>query len=144
MRTLGKFLKCSKGNAIIEFAFFATTALFMFPVGIDFAKIINVSMELSSAVRTGMQYAVANPTNTATVSTIVQNASGLPSANVTATTTQFCECNGTSMASCGSTCAGTIAKYDTISASYSVSTLISYRFVSNPYTVTRTIKVRVN
>ncbi len=139
---LSKLRKDQQGVVAIEMAFFLLAFSFMVIGVINFGLIVSASVQLSEALRTGEQFALFQPSNTSGITQTVQNATSLPSQNVSSTATTFCECNGLS-ASCQSSCNGTMATYVTVTAAYSVPLIISYPGLSNPYPLNKSVSVRV-
>ncbi len=144
MRAVMQHFRNCAGSATVEFALIATSVIAVLPLIWDIANVTNGSMALNGGLRAGMQYALTSPSDSAGIAQVTQTASGF-SSGVSTTSPQTCTCSGQSVA-CGSTCAGggTPAKYVTITASYSVPTLLPYTgFPSNAFPISSSVVVRV-
>jgi len=111
----------------------------------DMAQVTSSSMVLSGSMRAGVQYAMSLPSDNAGIANVIQNASGFPSGSVTVSTTQYCACSDT-VTSCGGTCSGNTpqAVYETITANYSVPTLLPYTsYPNNAFPISRTVSMRI-
>jgi Flp pilus assembly protein TadG len=137
-----KLHKNQQGVTAIEMALILPIITFLVIALIDFGATTKASVELSGALRTGEQFAVGQPSNISNITSVVKNATTLPSRKVAVTTATFCECDGISGA-CGSTCNSGLATFVTIKAAYSVPLLISYPTIPNPFPLTKTVSVRV-
>jgi|GEM_PF-1291333 len=149
MKKLGiifnRFLRNQKGAAAVEFALVAVSFVFLIPVAVDIATVINKSIILSSSVRAGVQYAISYPDDNTGITNVVRTASGFPAADVSVSITQFCQCAGAS-SSCGSICSsGAVANtYNTITASYAVPIILPYdNYPTNSYTISKSATVQV-
>lgn len=141
--TLRRDARGQDGVAAVEMALcFVVLLAFLLPM-IDVANIAYTGTRLNSAVRTGAQYAMSYPTDTSGIQSVVTQATNLPSASVTATVSTSCECNGAA-ASCSSSCAGTLATFRTISASYDLPMIMGYPGFANPYPVSKQVVVRTD
>ncbi|MDE3015522.1 MAG: pilus assembly protein [Pseudomonadota bacterium] len=133
------------GAATVEFAIVATTVIIIVPLIWDLASVISSSMSLSGAMRAGIQYALSQPSDNAGIAQVIQTASGFPANSVTVTTAQSCTCSGSS-ATCGRSCSdgGNPAMYDTVTANYSVPTMLPYaNYPNNSFSISKTVTVRV-
>ncbi len=136
-------LKNCEGSVIAEFALMALCFIALIPVICDVAAVINSSMILSGAVRSGTQYAISDPDDNSGIINVVRTASGYSGSTVTVT--QFCQCLSANT-TCGSVCSdGTGAKtYDTITATYSVPIILPYaNYPNNSYNITQYATVQV-
>ncbi len=142
---ISKLIKNQAGAVTVEFALIAVSFIFLIPVAVDVATVINKSIILSSSVRAGVQYAISNPDNTSGITTAVRTASGFPTGSVTVTVTQFCQCSGAN-ATCSSVCSdGAVARtYDTITANYSVPIILPYgNYPNNSYAISKSATVQI-
>lgn len=136
--------KDCEGVAVVEMALIIAAIFAAVPLIFDLASVIKSSMSLNGGLRAGIQLAIAQPSNTSGITTTIQTASGFPSNSVTVSTTEFCECSGVS-ATCGIACYGGANpyKYVTVTASYSVPTLLHYPgFPSSSYPLSKSVTVR--
>lgn len=132
-----------EGVAGIEMALCFTLLLaFLLPM-VDVAQITYTAIRLNSAVRIGAQYAMSYPTDTSGIQSVITQATNLPSASVTADVSTSCECDGVS-ASCAASCAGTLANFVTVSASYNLPMIMGYPGFANPYPVSKQVVVRTD
>lgn len=142
---LRRFRNDSQGVVTVEFALITVSALVFLPLIWDLASVISSSMSLSGSMRAGMQYAMSLPSDSTGIANVIQTASGFPSNSVTVTVSQSCECSG-SVVTCGGTCSGggQQAKYETITAQYSVPTMLPYtNYPSSAFPISRTVSVRI-
>src|SRR3954449_11084270 len=80
------------GNVAVEFALIAPVAILML-VGItDYGMAVYDRMQLSSAVRAGIQYALHHSANPAIIEQVVMSALTIDHAAVTVTAAEVCEC----------------------------------------------------
>jgi Flp pilus assembly protein TadG len=143
--SFNRFIKNQTGATTVEFALVAVSFIFLIPVAVDIATVINKSITLSSSVRAGIQYAINNPNDNSGITQVIKTASGFPSTDVSVTVTQFCQCSGVS-STCGSVCSsGAMANtYDTITANYSVPIILPYaNYPNNSYDITKSASVQV-
>lgn len=112
---------------------------------IDYGLAIYSKMRLTSAVRSGVQYALANPTNNAGITTVITSATSLAGIAVD-TPVQTCECADTSSISCTSgTCRdGSTKRYFlTIAAHYAFSPLFpAVSVIPSPLSTTTIIRTK--
>ncbi len=134
------FVRCLRAAVAIELALLAPVLLLMLVGVIDFGGAIYERMQLTSAARAGVQFAIqsaANADDTAGILQAVQTAGSLDAANITITTTQFCGCADGSAAACGDTCGGDApaGTYVSVTVVEQFSTLFTYPGISNPITL---------
>lgn len=145
MRTLlGAFHRLhrqTEGAAAIEFALITTGLIFIIIPMIDVGQALINSLRIDSALRAGLQYAISEPDDSAGIQSAVQNGTTIASASITPGITTFCECDGTTQ-TCGTSCAGTMATYKTISATYNMPLLMDYPGFANPYPISRSVTFR--
>ena len=104
---------------------------------IDFGGAIHERMQLTSAARAGVQFALqssGNVDDTAGILLAVSRAGELVDADITITTFQFCGCPDGSAASCGGTCGGggQAGTYVSVTVVEQFKTLFTYPGISNP------------
>lgn len=94
----------TRGVTAVEFAL-ALPILLLFVLGLsEMGLAVNEKMRLQSAARSGAQFALAAPTDTAGIIGAVEQASGLVAADIQVAVTTFCGCaDGTDVA-CDSQC----------------------------------------
>ena len=92
------------GNAAVEFALIAPVAMLMLVGVTDYGMAVYDRMQLSSAVRAGIQYAMHHSANPATIEQVVMSALTIDHAAVTVTAAQVCECPGGAAAECDEAC----------------------------------------
>jgi Flp pilus assembly protein TadG len=138
------FNKDERGAITVEMAVIATAVFFMVPIMMDLTALISGSMILASSVRAGDTIALAQPSNTSAIGEAIAQASGLPTSSVIVGTSTFCECDTVSTLCSTTTCpgGGTPATYMTISAQYTVPTILEYP-TPNPFTLTKSNTLRV-
>ena len=125
LRTLAA---ADNGNALIELAIAAPIIAIVLTGVLDVGGMAYTSMTLQSAARSGAQYAMKNPTDTAGIAQTVISSSGLNPQQVTVTSNNFCECaNGASVA-CGGVCAdgGPNRAFVSVAVQQSYRTLLPY------------------
>jgi Flp pilus assembly protein TadG len=145
VKRLKTFSKDCRGAATIEMALVATSMIVFAPLIMDLATVITSSVALGGGLRTGMQFALGQPANTAGITQAVQTASGLGN-GVAVTSSETCDCSGTAVV-CSSTCplGGSPAAYVAITAKYSVPTLLPYSgYPQNSFPINKAVTVRVH
>lgn len=118
---LRKFTRADGGISAVEMALIAPVLMIIFMGLIDYGIAIFSKMELTSAVRSGAQYALINSASMSSIQTTVSSSSNLTPANLVVTMPyETCECSdGTLDATCTVTCsANTLRHYVVISATY--------------------------
>jgi hypothetical protein len=104
---------------------------------IDYGGQVLEAMSLDSAVRSGMEYARLNPTDTSGIQSAVTQAAKTPSATLSVGVTQSCECIAGTSVSCTDPCAGgeSLMKFITITATSPYATIIPYPEFVSPSTL---------
>jgi Flp pilus assembly protein TadG len=104
----GGFGGCERGAIAVELAVIMSLLTTLVIGVLEYAQAIHQSIALEHAARAGAEYALRFPNDTNGIQAAVANAGTVDSANLTVTTTQFCECpNGTSI-DCAGTCTGSV------------------------------------
>ncbi len=141
MRTLFRsFVRCVRASVAIELALLTPVLLFMLIGLIDFGGAIHERMQLTSAARAGVQFALqsnANIDDIAGILLAVTTAGELDTADITVTTTQFCGCADGSAAACDAFCTGggSAGTYVSVTVVEQFSTLFPYPGLGNPITL---------
>lgn len=137
--------RARKGSVFVEFALVVPLFLLLCVAGIDLARVFNTAMLLQGATRTGLEYAgqsAAAAADASGIATLVSASAGNP-AGLTVNSNQFCTCSiGGIQTACSSKCSGKIT-YVQVSASLPFQTLVTWPWVPQPLTVTRTGVIRV-
>jgi Flp pilus assembly protein TadG len=147
-----RLLPCLKlgdaGIAAVELALVTPMLALLMLGSFDWGRALYEEYRLEAAAQAGLQYATASTANLSNSSGIIAAARSDASdttSSLTVTTGQ-CTCpTGTSLCSAGTTCTGsTVAgTYQKVTVSESYSTIMTYGFVSNPFTLTGQAMVRV-
>lgn len=112
---IARLARCRRGAAAVEFGLLVPVLLVIMLGIVNYGLVMFNKMELVSAARSGVQLALADYTDTSAIKDAVVNATNLGLVTNDVTTTQFCECGGTTI-TCGDTsCTNEI--YMTITAS---------------------------
>nr|QOL00416.1 hypothetical protein [uncultured organism] len=136
------------GSAGIELALAAPLLALLITAGFDFGRALYEQHRLVAAARAGVQYAMQSTTDwtdTTDITAAVRADAG-DTANSLTVTPSTCTCPGgnspcsTSTTCSGSTIAGTYVK---VVVSESYSTVVSYPFVTSPFTISGQALVRV-
>jgi len=124
------------GNIAVEFALIAPVVLVML-VGIaDYGTAVYDRLQLSSAVRAGIQYATLPGVSTGAVQQVVTDALTSDPSAVTVTAQQVCECSDGTATACDQTCSdGTRRTFMRIDAVRQRDSLFTYRGISGPTTL---------
>lgn len=137
-----------KGIAALEFGLLAPVLLIAITGVLDYGIALYYKMQLSTAVRAGIQIAATDPTNanlTAIITEAATGATGLTGITVPAPTT-FCECsnNPNTAVGCASTCAGgTLQSFLTLTVNYTYAPLfLPAAAISNPITASATVRTQ--
>jgi Flp pilus assembly protein TadG len=136
-----------KGIAGVELALATPMLALLMAGGFDFGRAIYEQHRLSAAADAGIQYATASASNLANSSGIIAaaRADAADTTNSLTVTTGACTCpGGTTVCSTAATCSGSSVSgtYQKVTVSESYSTIMTYGFVSNPFTITATSLVR--
>jgi len=139
-------VRCRRGTVTIEFALVLPILLGLLIQIIDFGLAFHERIQLESAARAGLSFALADRTDTASIQDAVRQATGLPAGSLTVTVAEFCECpNGGGSVACGSGCGATPeAVYIQIDVQKTFDPLMPHRLLDEFYTLTGTAIGRVN
>ena len=123
-----RFWEAREGNFLVEYALFLPVFMILLAIAFDFGMAVYDSMSLKEAARAGAQYAMKAPSDSAGLTAVVSNATGVNPANLTITSNLSCQCaNGTSVG-CGTSCADGSATetYVSVSVQEPYTTLLPY------------------
>jgi Flp pilus assembly protein TadG len=136
------------GTAGIEFGLAVPMLVLLTTGSYDFGSALYQENRLIAAARAGVQYGIQSSstwTDTTDITTAVRNDAGDATDSLTVTATT-CTCPGgtspcsTATACSGSTVSGTYVK---VVVTESYSTLVSYPFITSPFTISGQALVRV-
>lgn len=96
----------NRGEAAISFTIMGMMLATLLAFSVDLGRATYDRMSLASAVRSGLQVALADSLNTPRVAATVAAASTLSGPAPTVTVRTFCECSGGATNDCSSTCPG--------------------------------------
>lgn len=137
-----------KGIAALEFGLLAPVLLIAITAVLDYGIALYYKMQLSTAVRAGIQIAATDPTNanlTAIITEAATGATGLSGISVPAPTT-FCECSTSPnvTVSCASSCAGgTLQTFLALTVNYTYTPLfLPAAAIANPITASATVRTQ--
>ena len=107
-----------RGSMAVEFALVVPVLLLFVGGIVDFGRAFYYQTELSQALRSGMQYALKAPTDSAGIAAVIGQSTSLP-ISVAAPVT-FCQCYDGTNVSCSGTCTvlGGMRNYVRLEASY--------------------------
>lgn len=134
MKKISHFLKASKGNVVIEFAFVLPVFVLLLSGVINFGLILANENQLNGVVSAGLLYAFGNSSVPAAVQLAMTNSTtNLSPLTVTATT--FCQCLDGTQPLCTNKCAdgSTPPKYVTVTAQSQVSLVALDFILSDPF-----------
>lgn len=132
-----------RGIISVELALIATAVFFALLPLADIASTIYNSQQLSSSIRTAMQYAAENPDDTAGIESVAEaNAGSLDTDAMSVTTSEFCECGG-SVYGCNNSCAYGMQTYLSVSATYDQTLLVDYPGYGQQFPITKELTVRI-
>ena len=97
-----RIIRDRRGSTAVEFALTMPVLLLFIGGVVDFGRAFYYQTELSQALRSGMQYALKAPTDTAGIASVINQSTSLPI--VTRTPVTFCQCYDGSNIGCSSTC----------------------------------------
>jgi len=97
--------KAQEGNFLIEYALFLPVLLLILAIMFDLGMALYDSMSLKEAARAGAQYAMKNPSDTAGLTQVVSDATGISALNLTVTSSESCQCADGTGVNCGTSCA---------------------------------------
>lgn len=137
-----------KGIAGMELALATPMLALLMCGGFDFGRAIYEQHRLTTAAEAGIQFATAASSNLSNSSGIIAaaRADASDTTNSLTVTTGSCTCpTGATLCSATATCTGSTVTgtYKKVTVSESYSTVMSYGFVSNPFTLTANSMVRV-
>lgn len=122
------------GAAAVEFALVAPFMMFLFVIGVDFARVFYAHIIVTNAARNGALYGIQDPTyatNTAGIqAAALQDCSDLTGVNVSSSTSTATDSTGTTIT------------YLTVNVTYTFQTVTSY-LASSSYTINQTCTMRV-
>ena len=125
---IARLARCRRGIAAVEFGLLVPVLLVLMLGIVNYGLVMFNKMELVSAARSGAQLALADYTDTSAIKDAVVNATSLSLDASDVTTTQFCECSGTSITCGDTTCTNEIYMTITVSDDFTlllVSTTLS-------------------
>lgn len=128
MSWIARLARCRRGVAAVEFGLLVPILLILMLGIVNYGLVMFNKMELVSAARSGTQLALADYTDTTSIKDAVVNATSLVLDASNVTTTQFCECSGTSITCGDSTCTNEIYLTVTVSDDFElllVSTILT-------------------
>lgn len=132
------------GNVAVEFALVCPVVLMLLAGIVDYGLAINSKMNLSSAVRAGLQHAMQDGVGLVQVEQSVLSALNGNTEDAAVTTTQICECPDGSAVDCFDTCpSGRRRTFIRIEASRPHATLMSWPGIESPTQLEVTARVRV-
>lgn len=139
-----KFITDQEGGPAIEFALVGGFIAVCLPAILDLTALINSNLKLSNGMRAGAQYALKYSSDNTGIAQAIASASNLSAEDLTVSTSQFCECNGSSN-SCSVNCTGgfQLAKYVNVTATYNISYQYNYEAMPYPLTLSKTTAVRI-
>jgi Flp pilus assembly protein TadG len=137
MRLLKKLFKDRCGTAAVEFGLVLPVLASIVILMPDVTQAASGAINMDSAVRAGIQYAMNGGTDATTVQTYVnQNWVSKPT-GATATASLACYCDGSTL-TCGQPCTGTLSSTVTIVASATVGGLV----INVPLSKTQSVRVQ--
>jgi len=145
---LRRLARDDKGIAGLELALATPMLVLLMTGGFDFGRAIYEQHRLTAASEAGIQYATASVSNLANSSGIIAaaRADAADTTNSLTVTAGSCTCpTGATLCAATTTCTGSTVtgSYEKVTVSESYSTIMSYPFVSNPFTLTAQSMVRV-
>ena len=138
-----KNLRSERGNAAVELALLAPILLVMLVGAVDMGMLIRERMQLASAARAGIQYAIqgiGNAGDTAGMQAAATGATNLVAANIVATAA--CECSDGTAVVCTGVC-GDSEMYVRVGVTESYRTFFSYPLIDNPVSLAEDAIVRI-
>lgn len=136
-----------RGSAILEFALSVFLLLLALTGVMEFGRVFYVAAEVSNAARAGVQWAALNPghpNDLVSMQTAATNdAVDVP---VTATASEFCECDDGTSVTCGvGVClTGPVRIYVRVVTTAPFNTVGTYPWIPRPITVTSQAILRVD
>ncbi len=136
-----------RGSAVLELAL-SVFLLAMILTGVtEFGRVFYVAAEVANAARAGVQWAALNPGHPNDLTSMQTAATNdAVNATITATASEFCECDDGSTATCATgTCTiGSVRTYVKVVATAPFSTVGVYPWIPRPITVTAQATLRVD
>ena len=127
------------GVAAVEFAIILPFLIAATMALVDYGAGVYWRTQLDAASRTGAQFAMDDDGNTTAIAVAVKAAIDLPAADVTVTTTEFCECVFGTVTPCTSTCGADEPRHFLrVEANYTLDTILI-----SPFSVTGETVIRV-
>jgi len=147
-RACRRLARDQSGIAGMELALATPMLALLMCGGFDFGRAIYEQHRLTTAAEAGIQFATAVSGNLTNSSGIIAAARADASDTTSSltVTTGSCTCpTGTTLCSTATTCTGSTVTgtYQKVTVSESYSTVMTYGFVSNPFTLTAQSMVRV-
>ena len=119
------------GVAAVELAIVLPLLMFIFAIGVDFARVFYAHIIVTNAARNGAVYGCENPTKAADTAGIqaaaLKDTTDLTSANISSST--YTDANG--------------VQYVTVNVTYSFQTVTSFLGVPSPLTINQICVMRV-
>lgn len=130
-------LRSTRGAVAVEFALIAPVLMLIILHLLDLGLAFNERMQVESAARAGIQYALHNRSDLNAISTTARNATRLDPNDLTVSVVEFCECPGGAAQVCGMSCAGgaVAARYMTVTVEKDFITLFSIGGFMNSVTL---------
>ena len=138
-------LKDRRGTSFIETAILIPALLMLCCGTMDFARVFYAGTEVASAAYAGAQFGALTPGNAGNTSGMTQAALNDASdlGGVTASSSNFCMCNG-SKVDCTSSCSGSVPDgYVSVTANYTFRTTLPYPGLPQSIALSRTAQMRV-
>jgi Flp pilus assembly protein TadG len=129
------------GPSAVEFALISAILVPMILGLVDYGLAQFKKMELVGAVRSGAQYTLLKGYDSDTVETIIGDATNIDAADLTISSSEFCEClDDTSISACGDSCddGDSNQKFVTITATYDFTPII----LPNTITISESTTIR--
>jgi len=121
---MGKIIGDRRGSVAVEFAFIAPVLMLFLGGIVDFGRAFYYQTELNQALRSGMQYALKAPTDSAGIAAVISQSTNVPiTVQMPAT---FCQRYDGSNVGCAGTCTGPggMRAYVRLDASYAWNPLL--------------------
>lgn len=133
------------GNTAVETALLAPVILFLLAGIVDYGGAVRERMALTSAVRSGLQYALDTGAGPAAVELAVQGALMEEAETTTVAATRFCECPDGDDADCRDRCEDSVPPYEImqIDARRDYTPLMPWPGIDSPMTLEASARVRI-
>jgi len=137
-----------RGSALLELALSVFLLLMVLTGVIEFGRMFYFSAEVANAARAGAQWAAINPghpNNLTAMQTAATN-DAVDMTNLTATASEFCECDDGDSVNCttGTCASGAVRTYVQVKTSAPYSTMGSYFWMPSSFNVTAKAVLRVD